>query len=170
MALSRTLLHVSGGTASDPTAAIRQANQWIYEDGRSSMFVTVFYGVLNPAGMQFSYVNAGHNPPLLVREDRVQELCKSRGIALGVVPDVSIASTTLDLRHGDILVLYTDGVTEAFNDLNEAFGEERLKDFVLANRGKPAAAVLEALVAEIRRFAGAAAQSDDITLVVVKVE
>ena len=135
MALSRTLLHVSGGTASDPTAAIRQANQWIYEDGRSSMFVTVFYGVLDPAGMQFSYVNAGHNPPLLVREDRVQELCKSRGIALGVVPDVSIASTTLDLRHGDILVLYTDGVTEAFNDLNEAFGEERLKDFVLANRG-----------------------------------
>jgi sigma-B regulation protein RsbU (phosphoserine phosphatase) len=170
MALSRTLLHVSGGIANDPTAAIRQANQWIYEDGRSSMFVTVFYGVLDPAGMQFSYVNAGHNPPLLVREDRVQELCKSRGIALGVVPDVSIASATLDLRHGDILVLYTDGVTEAFNGINEAFGEERLKDFVLANRVKPARALLDALVAEIRRFAGGAAQSDDITLVVVKVE
>ena len=170
MALSRTLLHVSGGTASDPTDAIRQANQWIYEDGRSSMFVTVFYGVLDPAVMQFSYVNAGHNPPLLVREDRVQELCKSRGIALGVVPDVPIAATTIDLRHGDILILYTDGVTEAFNGQNEAFGEERLKDFVLANRAKPAAAVLESLVAEIRRFAGGAAQSDDITLVVVRVE
>jgi sigma-B regulation protein RsbU (phosphoserine phosphatase) len=170
MALSRTLLHVSGGTASDPTAAVRQANQWIYEDGRSSMFVTVFYGVLDPAAMQFSYVNAGHNPPLLVREAGGEELLGSRGIALGVVPEVSIASTTLDLRPGDLLVLYTDGVTEAFNDLNEAFGEERLSAFLLANRALPARAVLDELVAEIRRFAGGAAQSDDITLVVVKVE
>ncbi|MFA5268735.1 MAG: SpoIIE family protein phosphatase, partial [Methanoregula sp.] len=86
MALSRTLLHVSGGIASDPTAAVRQANQWIYEDGRSSMFVTVFYGVLDPAAMQFSYVNAGHNPPVLVREAGAEELLGSRGIALGVVP------------------------------------------------------------------------------------
>ena len=169
MALSRTLLHVSGGTGADPTAAIRQANRWIYEDGRSSMFVTVFYGVLDPAGMQFSYVNAGHNPPLLAREGGVQELTGSRGIALGVVPDVAITTTVMELRHGDLLVLYTDGVTEAFNDLNEAFGEERLRDFVQANRSKPAREVLEGLVAEIRRFTGAAAQSDDITLVVVKV-
>jgi len=170
MALSRTLLHVSGGTATDPTAAIRQANRWIYEDGRSSMFVTVFYGMLDPAGIRFSYVNAGHNPPLLAREDGVEELGGSRGIALGVVPEVAIASTTLELRHGDLLVLYTDGVTEAFNNLNEAFGEERLKDFVLANRAKPAREVLDGLIAEIRQFTGTAAQSDDITLVVVKID
>jgi phosphoserine phosphatase RsbU/P len=170
MALSRTLLHVSGSTAGDPTAAIRQANRWIYEDGRSSMFVTVFYGVLDAAAMQFSYVNAGHNPPLLVRDGGVQELGNSRGIALGVVPDVSVAATTLDLRPGDILVLYTDGITEAFNDLDEAFGEERLRDYVQAGRAMPARDILDGLVAEIRRFAGGAAQSDDITLVVVKVE
>ena len=170
MALSRTLLHVSGGNSTDPTAAIRQANRWIYEDGRSSMFVTVFYGMLDPAGMRFSYVNAGHTPPLLVRGTGVEELGGSRGIALGVVPDVAIASTTLELRHGDLLVLYTDGVTEAFNDLNEAFGEERLREYVRSNCAKPAPAVLEGLVAEIRRFTGTAAQSDDITLVVVKVE
>jgi sigma-B regulation protein RsbU (phosphoserine phosphatase) len=94
----------------------------------------------------------------------------SRGIALGVVPEVAIATTALDLRHGDLLVLYTDGVTEAFNDMNEAFGEERLREFVRANRAMPAREILEGLVAEIRRFTGAAAQSDDITLVVVKVE
>jgi phosphoserine phosphatase RsbU/P len=170
MALSRTLLHVSGGTARDAAAAVRQANQWIYEDGRSSMFVTVFYGVLDPEALQFSYVNAGHNPPLLVREERVEELCRSRGIALGVVPDVSIPATMLDLRHSDILILYTDGVTEAFNDRNEGFGEERLRSFVLANRALPARALLEALVAEIHCFTGCAPQSDDITIVVVKVE
>jgi sigma-B regulation protein RsbU (phosphoserine phosphatase) len=170
MALSRTLLHVSGMTGTDPSAAIRQANRWIYEDGRSSMFVTVFYGVLDPGGRCFSYVNAGHNPPLLVRDDGVQELSGSRGIALGVVPDVAIAHTIQDLRHGDLLVLYTDGVTEAFNSANEAFGEERLREFVRTNRVKPARDVLESLVAEIRVFTGSAPQSDDITLVVVKVE
>jgi sigma-B regulation protein RsbU (phosphoserine phosphatase) len=170
MALSRTHLHVGGMTNADPTAAVRQANRWIYDDGRSSMFVTVFYGVLDPAGMQFSYVNAGHNPPVLVRQEGVQDLTGSRGIALGVVPDVSIAATAQDLRHGDLLVLYTDGVTEAFNDKNEAFGEERLRDFLQKNRAGPAGEILEDLVAEIRRFTGTADQSDDITLVVVKVE
>jgi sigma-B regulation protein RsbU (phosphoserine phosphatase) len=134
------------------------------------MFVTVFYGVLDPGGRCFSYVNAGHNPPLLVRDDGVQELSGSRGIALGVVPDVAIAHTIQDLRHGDLLVLYTDGVTEAFNSANEAFGEERLREFVRTNRVKPARDVLESLVAEIRVFTGSAPQSDDITLVVVKVE
>lgn len=170
MALSRTLLHVSGGTGTDPTAAIRQANRWIYEDGRSSMFVTVFYAVLDPVRMRFSYVNAGHNPPLLVREDGVQELSGSRGIALGVVPEVVIVSTALELRQGDLLVLYTDGVTEAFNDRDEAFGDERLSDFLRLNRAKRARAVLDGLIAEIRAFTGTAPQSDDITLVVVKVE
>ena len=170
MALSRTLLHVSGMTGTDPSSAVRQANRWIYEDGRSSMFVTVFYGVLDPAGMHFSYVNAGHNPPLLVREDGVQELIGSRGIALGVVPEVVVAATTRDLRHGDLLILYTDGVTEAFNDRDEAFGEVRLREFVWDNRTKPARDVLDGLVAEIRAFTGTAPQSDDITLVVVKVE
>lgn len=170
MALSRTLLHVSGGAVTDPSAALWQANRWIYDDSRSSMFVTVFFGVLDPDTLQFIYVNAGHNPPLLVRDDRVEELCHSRGIALGVVPDVSIAATALDLRHGDILVLYTDGVTEAFDDRNEAFGEDRLKEFLRANREKPARALLDSLVAEVRSFTGSAPQSDDITLVAVKVE
>ena len=100
------------------------------------MFVTVFYGVLDPAGMQFSYVNAGHNPPLLVREDGVQELCGSRGIALGVVPDVSIASTTLDLRHGDLLVLYTDGVTEAFNDRQRGVWRGAAVGFLCGRTGR----------------------------------
>jgi sigma-B regulation protein RsbU (phosphoserine phosphatase) len=170
MALSRTLLHVSGTTGTDPADAIQQANRWIYEDGRSSMFVTAFYGVLDPAGMRFSYVNAGHNPPVLVREAGAQELEESRGIALGVVPEVVIPATTLDLRQGDLLVLYTDGVTEAFNEGYEAFGEERLRAFLRKNRTGSARAVLEGLIAEIRAFTGTAPQSDDITLVVVKVE
>lgn len=169
MALSRTLLHVSGGIAPEPSAAIRQANRWIYEDGRSSMFVTVFFGILDPAAMQFTYVNAGHNPPLLVRDGGVEELSLSRGIALGVVPDVAIAATMLALRPGDILVMYTDGVTEAFNEINEAYGDERLAVFLRANRAKPAPELLGNLVGEIRAFTGTAPQSDDITLVIIKV-
>jgi phosphoserine phosphatase RsbU/P len=105
-----------------------------------------------------------------VREDGVQDLTGSRGIALGVVPDVVIKATTQELRHGDLLVLYTDGVTEAFNNRNEAFGEERLRAFLRENRARPAREILDSLIAEIRAFTGSAPQSDDITLVVVKVE
>jgi phosphoserine phosphatase RsbU/P len=170
MALSRTLLHASGEADPDPSRVVRNANRLIYEDGRSSMFITVFYGVLNPQSMTFSYVNAGHNPPLLFRDgEDASWMAGVRGIALGVVPDVSIAATMLELRHGDLLVLYTDGVTEAFDVKQVDFGEERLRDCISRNRALPAQDILEALLGEIRAFSGAAPQSDDITLVVIRV-
>jgi phosphoserine phosphatase RsbU/P len=170
MALCRTLLHASGEADPDPSRVIRNANRLIYEDGRSSMFITVFYGLLNPESMTFSYVNAGHNPPLLLRNGEAATwMAGVRGIALGVVPDVSIAATVLELRHGDLLVLYTDGVTEAFNEQQVDFGEEQLRDCISRNQKRPAQDILEALLGEIRAFSGTAPQSDDITLVVIRV-
>ncbi len=171
MALSRTMLHISGGSASDPSAAVQLANRWIYEDGRSSMFVTVFYGILDPADRSFTYVNAGHNPPLLVRDGDVQELGGGRGIALGVVPDVPAAAPAkVTLRNDDLLVLYTDGVTEAFNAAEEAYGEERLRKLVRENRTMPVQDLLDLLLADIRGFAGTAPQSDDITVVIIRAD
>jgi phosphoserine phosphatase RsbU/P len=170
MALCRTLLHASGGAQASPAAAVRQANRLIYEDGRSSMFITVFYAVLDPRLMTLSYVNAGHNPPLLVRGDPpVATLLEGKGIALGVVEDVDMPDVSLAVEPGDLIVLYTDGVTEAFNERDEYFGEERLVASISRNRTRPVQEIMDALLEEIRGFCGTAPQSDDITLVVIRV-
>ena len=170
MALSRTLLHVSSEGEADPSRAIRNANRLMAEDSRSGMFITVFYGVLSAHEHLFTYVNGGHNPPLLVKSDGTScWLDLAKGIALGVVPDVSITPVTLPLTRGDVLVLYTDGVTEAFNEKDEYFGEERLMDCVTRNRALPAQALLSTLLSEIHTFTGTAPQSDDITLIVIRV-
>jgi sigma-B regulation protein RsbU (phosphoserine phosphatase) len=170
MALCRTLIHVSGIEHESPQAAIRQANRLIYEDGRSSMFITVFYAVLDPQKMLLSYVNAGHNPPLLVRGDPPgARILESKGIALGVVPDVNIPLASISVEHGDLIVMYTDGVTEAFNERDEYFGEERLVTSVCRNRSRPVQEIITGLLEDIRQFCGTAPQSDDITLVVIRV-
>jgi sigma-B regulation protein RsbU (phosphoserine phosphatase) len=170
MALCRTLIRVCCTEQDNPHDVIRKANRLIYEDGRSSMFITVFYGVLDPKKMTLSYVNAGHNPPLLVRGDPPRaEILEGHGIALGVVDDVSIPLSFIPLEQGDLIVLYTDGVTEAFNAQNEYFGEDRLVASLCRNRSRPVQEIMAALLEDIRIFCGTAPQSDDITLILVRV-
>jgi sigma-B regulation protein RsbU (phosphoserine phosphatase) len=170
MALCRTLIHANGGEQEDPAMAIRQANRQIYADGRSSMFITVFYAILDPRQKMFSYVNAGHNPPLLFRDDPpVAQAMEGRGIALGVIEDVDMPATQVALHSGDLVVMYTDGVTEAFNEKEEYFGEERLIASVSRNCSRPVEEILDLLLRDIREFCGAAPQSDDITVVLIRV-
>jgi sigma-B regulation protein RsbU (phosphoserine phosphatase) len=136
------------------------------------MFITIFYGVLDPANRKFSYVNAGHNPPMLVRgtPPEVRTLEEGRCIALGVVPDITIASVELMLEPDDLIVMYTDGVTEAFNPQDEEFGEERLMEYLQKHRNDPVQEIMDGLVEEVRSFCDSRAQSDDITLVIVRVK
>ena len=170
MALCRTQIHTCGAGSGEPAEAIDQANRLIYDEGRSSMFITVFYAVLDTRKMMLSYVNAGHNPPLLIRGDPpVAHMLEGKGIALGVIDDSRAKTVTLPLRCGDLLVLYTDGVTEAFNERDEYYGEERMTGVITKNRFRPAREIGEALLEDIRLFAGAAPQSDDITFILVKV-
>jgi len=171
MALCSTLIRVSGSTETDPSVVLEHANQMIYADGRSSMFITIFYGVLDPANRKFTYVNAGHNPPVLVRGDppNVRTLEEGRCIALGVVPEVNLTCAELVLEPGDLIVMYTDGVTEAFNPQDEEFGEERLMEYLQKHRNYPVQEIIDGLIDEVRRFCGIRPQSDDITLVVVRV-
>ncbi|MDO9033820.1 MAG: SpoIIE family protein phosphatase [Methanoregula sp.] len=172
MALCSTVIRVSGGAEADPSVVLERANQLIYADGRSSMFITIFYGVLDPANRKFTYVNAGHNPPMLVRGDpiSVRTLEEGRGIALGVVPEVKIKYAELVLEPDDLIVMYTDGITEAFNPENEEFGEERLMDYLKNHRNDSVQEIIDGLVDEVRRFCGSRPQSDDITLVIVRVK
>lgn len=170
MAVSATLLHASGEAEADPSRALWNANRLLENDSRSGMFITVFYGVLSTAERTFTYANGGHNPPLVVGPGGTASwLDRANGIALGVVPEVSIVPETVALEPGSVLVLYTDGVTEAFNERDEYFGEDRLKDCVTRNGDLPVQDLLAALLAEIRAFTGTAPQSDDITLVVVRI-
>ena len=172
MALCSTVIRVSGGAEADPSVVLERANQLIYSDGRSSMFITIFYGVLDPANRKFTYVNAGHNPPMLVRGDPpvVRTLELGRCIALGVVPEVTITRVELVLEPEDLIVMYTDGVTEAFNPQDEEFGEERLMVFLQKHRNDPVQEIVDGLVDEVRRFCGSRPQSDDITLVIARVK
>jgi len=170
MALCRTQIHTCGAGTGEPSEAIDQANRLIYDEGRSSMFITVFYAVLDPRKMTLSYVNAGHNPPLLIRGDPpVAEMLEGKGIALGVIENTRAKTWTLPLRHGDLIVLYTDGITEAFNERDEYYGEERMTALITKNRSRPTREIGEALIEDIRLFAGQAPQSDDITFILIKV-
>lgn len=169
MALSRTLIRASTLANADPSVAIGHANQLICEDSKTSMFVTLFYAILDSKAMTLDYVNAGHNPPLLLKgTSSAVVLLKAKGIALGVTDEVDLQSVRVDLRPGDVLVLYTDGVTEAINDREEEFGEDRLLRVIMENRALPAGEILEKILAAITAFAGDRPQHDDITLMVLR--
>jgi sigma-B regulation protein RsbU (phosphoserine phosphatase) len=127
MALSRTLIHAS--TVGKPAVAnsIRQANKLIFADAKSGAFVTLFYGVLDTEQMTFTYVNAGHNPPIMLKDASNEVvLLRTKGIALGAIEDIELQEAEIKLAQGDEVILYTDGVTEAIDQNNEQFSQERL--------------------------------------------
>jgi sigma-B regulation protein RsbU (phosphoserine phosphatase) len=168
MALSRTLVRANVTGNHTASEAIRGANDLIAEDDRSSMFVTLFYGVLDPRGRTLTYVNAGHNPPLMLRRDNIIML-EAKGIALGVMPNIELEEKEISLRDGDIVVLYTDGVTEAINNREEQFGQERLIRLIEEGCNLPAQELIKRIQQEITAFSQGQPQFDDITLMVLKV-
>ena len=169
MALSRSLVRAAALDGSSPALALTRANRWITRDSESGMFVTLFYGILQPESGVLRYSCAGHNPPLLFRraDDAVIELT-TPGIALGVLEEVVLGEATVTLAAGDLLVCYTDGVTEAIAADDEPFDVARLVETVLAQRAASAAEVLNAITERLAQFTDSRAPFDDITLVVLK--
>ncbi len=170
MAVSRSLLRASVMAYPNVAEAIDHANALIAADADSSMFVTAFLLALDPQVGHIEFVNAGHNPPLLVRADGSVEWLGSEahGPALGIVLDYRWPERSVDLAPGDTFVLYTDGVTEAINGQEEAFGEARLVEVVAAGRDLSAEALASRIVDAVAEFAAGHPQFDDITLVVLK--
>ena len=169
MAISRTLIRAH--TTSDRTAveAVTEANRMICEDSKSCMFVTLFYAILDSKKKTLTYVNAGHNPPLMFRGGSVDiALLKAKGIALGVIEEVELEEVKIELMNDDIVVLYTDGVTEAINEKEEGFGEKRLINVIQENRGLPVGDIIDRIRDEVIAFAGDQPQFDDITLMALK--
>ena len=186
MALCRTLLRTYAAEfGMQPELTLSAVNGRILGETHSAMFVTIFYAVLDPLSATLTYCNAGHTPPqfLSIRHGirnsiEVRSLGRT-GMALGVVGDATWEQDTVQMAPGDVLVLYSDGVTEAHNRENALLGEERVVRAVEARvlewanalgpsiRALSAQAVLDALLAEVRAFVGNAPQSDDITAMVL---
>lgn len=170
MAVCRSLLRATVTTANSIEAAARQANNLICADASNGMFVTLFYAEIQTGSGEITYVNAGHNPPLWhAAESGVLKRLTRTGPAMGVMPDYEYAVDRATLQPDDTLVIYTDGLTEAFDAGLAAFGEERLAETL--RKSAPwhsAASVVTALVNALRVHVDGTPQSDDITLTVLQ--
>lgn len=169
MALTRSMVRASVGRDAPPSDAIAHANRLLCADATRGMFVTLFYALLSPESREVTYVNAGHNPPLVYRsdQDRLIELTRT-GMALGVIADSLYEQRSVHLNGGDFVLLYTDGVTDATDAHQESFGMERLQRVVLDNRQETAEYVVAALEQSIADFVGSTAPFDDVAIVVAK--
>ena len=168
MMSSRTLLKGAAIGNSRPNEVLSTLNELLHEDNDTSMFVTVFYGAYDPRTGELIYANGGHNSPLLVHPDGSSSMLPlTGGVAIGLVPGLGYKQDTVILTPGDVLILYTDGVTEAMNGDYEEFGIEPLQEIFAAAPPKTAKEATETVFNAIKEFVGDTPQSDDITCLVI---
>ncbi|MGD8968292.1 MAG: SpoIIE family protein phosphatase [Anaerolineae bacterium] len=170
MALSCTLLRTYVEEyPEEPARVFASVNRRLLTDTDASEFVTVFYAILDPATGGLAYANGGHHPPYVVRSEAAPEIetLSRTGIPLGIFGDQTWEQGRADLAPGDVLVLYTDGVTDAQGAHGTFFGADRLLTSVRANVGRSAKDIQDAILADIDAFAGDASQGDDIALVIL---
>jgi len=147
-----------------------RVNRLVYESTDGDRFITTFYGLIDPEHRRLLYINAGHNPPLLLRADGSSELLRDGGVPLGVFVDSRYSESVVNLRSGDILILYTDGLVEARNSDDQDFGLEGLERVVRANSGKRAHQICESVAGSVREYAAdIGGLEDDLTISVIKV-
>jgi sigma-B regulation protein RsbU (phosphoserine phosphatase) len=166
--LIRTRLRQKGATL---PLLMSELNEHLYASTSPEMFLTLFVGVLDVRSGLLSYVNGGHNPPLLLRRAGGEPLLLDKGgTIVGIVPGVSFEQGEILLEAGDLLALFSDGVTEAMEEGGEMFGEEHLASELAARRHLGASETLGSILASVDRFAGRCEQADDISLIVVRRE
>ena len=168
MAVARSMIRSYSYAGMSPFETLRQTNDLILDDAESGMFVTVFHSVFRMGGSSI-HINAGHNPPLLFRAKTNEAVYMSRGgRAIGWFPDNPLHQSELQLEPGDLIVYYTDGLTDAENPAGENFGEERLAQAVIESAGESAEGVLQQIVRAVDSFAEGVPPFDDLTLMVVR--
>ncbi len=169
MAVSRTLIRTVGLQGVDPGECLTKSNELLAKESVDCMFVTVFYAIYNIKTGQIKYCNGGHNSPYIVRADgQVEELPISQNCMVGSISGLTYQNDETQLGVGDTIVMYTDGVNEAFNEQYEEYGDERMQNLLRRISGKSCQEVIEEQLADVREFAGEAPQSDDITLLALK--
>lgn len=168
MALSRSIMRASAAQGVAAADAVAQANRLICGDAPAGMFVSLCYAELQPSG-EVAYVNAGHNPPLVYRPrtGEFAELSRT-GIVLGIDGTRTFGQGILRMESGDLILMYTDGLTEALNTQGEEFGTERLRPLIAGCAGLSASALIEQIKHTHQEFTGPVIPFDDVTLMVIK--
>ncbi|HEY3740183.1 MAG TPA: SpoIIE family protein phosphatase [Bryobacteraceae bacterium] len=150
-------------------ADVGRLNTAVTRNCPAGKFITFFIGVLNPASGSFTYCNAGHNPPLIVRANGTIETLPGGGVVLGILPVYSYDQESVQLNPGDVAVLYSDGVTENFAaDRDEEFGEDRLAQVIHQHRLEPIDQIIQHVCEAVQSFTSGAPAADDFTLVLIR--
>jgi sigma-B regulation protein RsbU (phosphoserine phosphatase) len=147
---------------------VGRSNGFLHRSTSPDKFVTLFYGILDPDTRTLSYSNAGHEAPFLSRANGEFLRLERGGLILSIIEDFAYEEETVALHNGDVLVVYSDGVSEAMNPDGEQFGEAKIQEVIAANRTRPAVGIIDALIKAVRAHAATAPQADDMTLIVVR--
>jgi sigma-B regulation protein RsbU (phosphoserine phosphatase) len=168
MALTRTLMRAAVIETDSPAEALRRVNDLLLPDTRQGMFVTAVYGVLDIVGGEFTFANAGHNPPIWIRHSGEMERLTRTAVALGVMEQAEMTQRTISLARGDRLFLYTDGLTEAFSSEGEFFGETRLLDTLRSIQTATLEELLARVESRLTEFTDPLPPADDLTMLAVR--
>ena len=152
----------------EPAEAVTRINRTVCQNVTPGKYITFFMGRLEPDSGRVSYVNAGHNPPIVVRADGTLDSLTTGGVVLGLFEEGAYEQATTRLDHGDVLVVFSDGVTEAWNHDDEEFGDARLAELVRQGRDLDAPALEAGILRELDRFSQGTKATDDRTLIVIK--
>jgi sigma-B regulation protein RsbU (phosphoserine phosphatase) len=164
-------LRTQATSVDSPAAILRSVNSLVYRSTAVHQFATFFLAHVSADGKRMTYCNAGHNWPVLLRRNGERQWLKCGGTILGIMEDVAMEEAAFDLVPGDVLVFYTDGISEATNVDGELYGEERLVEFV--SNLPPALhpeAIAQSILREVERHLGRLEAQDDRTLVVLRVQ
>jgi sigma-B regulation protein RsbU (phosphoserine phosphatase) len=169
MAMSKILIRSRARDEKGPAEIIARVNAELSEDNPECMFVTVFFGVLNLSTGELVYTNGGHNPPLIRRAcGAVEVLSDIHGPVVAVMPGEEYGQSTLQMEPGDVLLVFTDGVTEAMDTNDKLYGDDRLFDVLKAVPESNARSLVDGVNESVAAFAAGAEQADDITMLAVQ--
>lgn len=169
MAVTKTLIKAKADISLGPEEILYQVNNDLCRDNDSGMFVTVFLGILTISTGEMAFTNGGHNTPYIIgKTGEVRALPKVPGLALGVMEDFVFKRASVNIGEGDLLAMYTDGVTEAMNPTEELLGETRLEDMLTSFGGSSAKDAVGHILEGTKGFAAGATQSDDITIMALR--
>jgi len=151
------------------TDTLKNTNYILYNNTSPEKFATLFYGVLDPINNKLKYSNAGHNPPFFVQtnKNKIKRLEKG-GMILGIMEDSEYEEETVHFEKGDLLLIYSDGISEAMNEKEEEFGEKNIETFISKDTDKSAKEITDTLLEEVKKFVGKTPQSDDMTIIAIK--